>query len=160
MNLIRKYLSRKPFIKLVITVIFFLLFTSSVNALKWAYPFVSWDGYVYQVLNETIPEEKVGKVIGEVDTIPDDIGDFNGNASNKYEIGTKYYQIIGEKPGKAIAVRDGDEFLKAAIEYKQAFSLSFFLKEHSKMLKMIGFSIFFILIFILLRNLTRKNVKT
>ncbi|MFJ8262772.1 hypothetical protein ACIQ4I_12590 [Rummeliibacillus sp. NPDC094406] len=155
--MIRKYLSRHPIMNLLFMIIFFLLFTTSVNALKWAYPFVSWDGYVYQVLDERIPDDKIGKEIGEVDTIPDEIGDFNGNASNRYDIGTKYYQIVGKKTSNAIAVRDGNEYLKATIEYKQTFSLSFFLKEHSELLKMIGLAIIVIILLILFRNLALKR---
>ncbi|MGG0657661.1 hypothetical protein [Rummeliibacillus pycnus] len=154
----RKALSRSLFLKLPFIIIFFLLFTSSVFALSWAYSFVSWHGYVYQVSDEKIPVEKIGNEIGEVDTIPDKMtGDYNGNASNIFDIGTKYYQIVGEKTEEVIAVKDGDKYLKAAVEYKQSFSFPFYIKEHSKMFKLLSFALAFILLFMFFRKLVQNK---
>lgn len=91
------------------TVLFFILFifsfTTSIQALSWAYSFVVWNGNVYEVTDENLLDSKIGKVIGQVKTKPNDMtGDYYGNASNSYPKGTKYFEIIGTSTESAIAV--------------------------------------------------------
>ncbi len=49
------------------------MFTSSVQALSWAYPFVVWNGNVYEVKEEKVLESEIGKSIGEVKTRPNNM---------------------------------------------------------------------------------------
>ncbi|WP_101841884.1 hypothetical protein [Halobacillus sp. Marseille-P3879] len=103
----------------------FILQGGAVSAVSWAYPFVVWNGGVYQVTEETV--EEVGKVIGEVETKPDEEGNYRGNASNAYEIGTKYYSISDSDPKEEIAVEDGNQYVKAVYENKAPKSASFYI---------------------------------
>jgi hypothetical protein len=79
-----------------LTLVLFLVFftaSSTVYALSWAYPFVVWKDNVYEVTEEALGNEDIGNQIGQVKTKPNDMtGDFYGNASNTYPIGTKYYE--------------------------------------------------------------------
>lgn len=95
-----------PLLRMVLFLILFIFsFISSAQALSWAYSFVVWSGNVYEVTEETVLESKLGEVIGEVKTKPNDMtGNFYGNASNSYPKGTKYYEINGRSTESAIAV--------------------------------------------------------
>lgn len=106
------------------TLVFLLLAMTSVQALSWAYEFVSWDGNVYEVLDEPIKEDRIGKPIGEVKTKPDDMtGDFYGNASNAYPIGTKYFEITGMPADQEIAVEiETKRWIKASFVHKSPFN--------------------------------------
>lgn len=98
-------------------ILLFLSISLSVQALSWAYTFVVFDGKVYEVLNTSIAEEKIGQVIGEVETsVNDETGRYYGNASNWYPIGTVYREVKGESVEVAIAVEDGGEWKRA--EYR------------------------------------------
>ncbi|WP_449539702.1 hypothetical protein [Ferdinandcohnia sp. Marseille-Q9671] len=91
--------------KLLFFIFVLFSFTSTVQALSWAYSFVVWNGNVYEVTDENMIETEIGKVIGEVKTKPNDMtGNFYGNASNSYPKGTKYYEISGTPTESAIAV--------------------------------------------------------
>ncbi|CAH0344046.1 hypothetical protein [Bacillus sp. CECT 9360] len=109
--------------------LFFVLFTfmisSSVQALSWAYLFVVWEGKVYEVKQEEIvANSEIGKSIGEVRTIPDDMtGDYYGNASNYYPKGTKYYEIMGTSTSSAIAVKEDNQWVKAVFVHKAPFHI-------------------------------------
>lgn len=111
-----------------ILLIFFLLifmFSSSVQALSWAYPFVVWNGKVYEVRHQEIVEDsKVGKILGEVKTKPnDETGSYYGNASNHYPKGTKYYEIKGTSTSESIAVEDDKVWVKAVFVHKAPFHI-------------------------------------
>ncbi|WP_431803529.1 hypothetical protein [Halobacillus andaensis] len=97
---------------------FFLFSSISVQALDWA-PFVVWEGKVYNVTEEIIPEEEIGDVIGEVNTKPNErTGSYYGNASNVYPKGTKYSEIEGTSTDAEIAVeKSNSNWVKA--EYAQ-----------------------------------------
>lgn len=107
-----------------LTLVFLLLAMAPVQALSWAYEFVSWDGNVYEVLDEPIKEDSIGKTIGEVKAEPDDMtGDFYGNASNAYPIGTKYFEIIGMSTDQEIAVEiETKQWVKASFVNKSPFN--------------------------------------
>lgn len=57
-----------------------LLFTFSAQGLDLAYPFVVWEGNVYEVTDEEVSKNDIEKEIGQVKTIPNDMtGDYYGN---------------------------------------------------------------------------------
>ncbi|MER2261624.1 MAG: hypothetical protein ABS934_06375 [Psychrobacillus sp.] len=91
--------------KILIFFFLILLMTTSVHALSWAYPFVVWDGNVYEVSKEKVSEEDIGRNIGKVKTKPNDMtGSYYGDASNAYPIGTNYFEIKGKSTSIVIAV--------------------------------------------------------
>ncbi|ETT84116.1 hypothetical protein MKZ08_08775 [Viridibacillus sp. FSL R5-0477] len=102
---------------LIFTIFLFfaLLSTSTVHAQILTYPFVVWDGKVYEVSEVVLLDEKIGNVIGKVNTKPNDSsGDYYGNASNTFAIGTKYYEISGVSMADAIAVEnERGQFIQA-----------------------------------------------
>jgi len=104
-------------------VLFLLLFATPAHALSWAYPFVVWDGKVYEVKQEdVIPKQDIGKRIGEVKTIPNDMtGRYYGDASNMYPKGTAYHAIDGKNPDKTIAVKDGNRYVEAVYRHDAPF---------------------------------------
>lgn len=126
--------------------LFLLLFSTSVNALSWAYPFVSWDGHVYEILDDTIENKLIGKKIGEVEFQPNSVnGEYHGNASNFVDIGTPYYQIIGINTDEAIAIQVDNQYRKATFKEEQAVSSSTSVKEFHPII-LISVSIGFILL--------------
>lgn len=109
----------------VLLVLLIVMASSTVYALDWAYPFVVWDGKVYEVkVEEVIEENEIGKVIGKVKTKPNDMtGSYYGNASNSLPKGTKYYEIKGVPTTSAIAVRKDDRWIKAVYLHKAPFHI-------------------------------------
>ncbi|MCH1627721.1 hypothetical protein [Fredinandcohnia quinoae] len=104
---------KKTFILLIACL---LIHTASANALSWAYWFVVHNGKVYEV-KEDIPlnKEELDGVIGKVETKADEYsGKYSGNASNYYEIGTRYYEIAKVSKSEAIAVEiQPNKYVKA-----------------------------------------------
>ncbi|QDQ03457.1 hypothetical protein FOH38_19025 [Lysinibacillus fusiformis] len=101
--------------------VFIFAFTSSVQALDWAYPFVVWNGNVYEVKEEKVVERQIGEVIGEVKTRPNDMtGDYYGDASNAYPKGTKYFAINEVATETAIAVEIGENQWQKAVYVHEA----------------------------------------
>ncbi|MET3699711.1 hypothetical protein SAMN05877753_10179 [Bacillus oleivorans] len=100
-----------------------LFIHSSGQALTWAYPFVVWDRNVYEVTEEKVPRQEIEKYIGKVKSRADDMtGEYYGNASNAYPIGTKYYKIKGISTESAIAVEvHENDWLKAEYEHDAPF---------------------------------------
>ena len=113
--------------KKIILLSCFVVFTiaTSVQALSWAITFVVWEGKVYEVKQEELIENsEIGKVIGEVETQPDDeTGEHYGNASNYYPIGTKYYEIKGISTSHAIAIKEANQWVKAVYVHKAPFHI-------------------------------------
>jgi len=106
---------------LLFFILFILTFTSSVRALSWAYPFVVWNGKVYEVKEEKVLANQIGEKIGEVKTKPNDMtGDYYGNASNAYPKGTNYFEINNISTKNAIAVEVGDNEWQKAVYVHQA----------------------------------------
>ena len=88
---------------------------SPVEALSWNSEFVVWDDRVYEIKEEIIEPHEIGKYIGKVDAEADDYtGDYDGNASNIYPIGTKYYEIKNLSSDHAIAVEFSKQQWKKA----------------------------------------------
>ena len=98
-----------------------LMISSSVQALVWAYPFVTWDGKVYEVKEEELLQKsEIGKRIGKVKTQPYYIDKarteamaVSGDGSNVYPIGTPYYEIKGVSTSTSIAVKVGNKWIRA-----------------------------------------------
>lgn len=110
---------------ILLSLLFSFLITSHVQALKWVYPFVVWDGKVYEVKQEEIiNKSEIGKVIGEVKSMADDMtGEYYGDASNYYPKGTKYYEIKGTPTSTAIAVKEDSIWIKAIFAHKAPFHI-------------------------------------
>ncbi|AJD89805.1 hypothetical protein JMA_04880 [Jeotgalibacillus malaysiensis] len=110
-------MQRKPVTFITgIIVLFFFSLPQNIYATSWAYSFVVWDGYVYQVTVEEV--ERVGDEIGEV-TAFSDMDQLPGNFSNDYREGTKYYSIEGTDTSEAIAVEiSEDQYVKAYKEHE------------------------------------------
>ena len=106
-------------------VVFIFLITSSVQALSWAYSFVVWDGNVYEVKEDNIPESEIGNKIGEVKTKPNDMtGNYYGDASNAYPKGTEYFEINRISTEIAIAVEvEENKWQKAVYAHEAPFRL-------------------------------------
>ncbi|WP_077619555.1 hypothetical protein [Bacillus sinesaloumensis] len=109
-----------------LTMVCLLLSSATVSALSWAYAFVVHDGKVYEVKEDmTINQTELGKMIGKVKTKADEYtGDYYGNASNYYDIGTRYYEITGISTDEAIAVEvEKDHYAKAVYAHDSPFHL-------------------------------------
>ncbi|TCI46069.1 hypothetical protein EVJ27_06140 [Exiguobacterium sp. SH3S2] len=103
-------------------VVFLLSVSLSVHALSWAYAFVVLDGRVYEVTDEVVAEADLGEVVGEVEALADDMtGDYYGDASNMYPIGTEYRQVEGESVEDVLAVEDGTEWKRAEFVHEAPF---------------------------------------
>lgn len=109
----------------LLSMLLLFFIASSVQALSWAYPFVVWDGNVYEVKEEEfLQESEIGGAIGEVKTQADDMtGNFYGDASNLYPKGTQYYEITGTPTSEAIAVEVDGEWFKAEYAHKAPFHI-------------------------------------
>lgn len=98
----------------LITVLFVVLTSflpAKAMATKWLYPFVVWDGYVYEVSEESVTA--IGNEIGQVKKYSD-MEPQSGNFSNTYPKGTKYYAIKGVSTEEALAVQESaGQYMKA-----------------------------------------------
>jgi len=100
-----------------------LLFPCKAMATSWAYPFVVWDDYIYVVSDEYVGN--IAKEIGQV-TKYSDMEQFEGNFSNIYPKGTKYYAIEGVATDIAIAIDLGNgHYIKAIREGAYAYQKSY-----------------------------------
>lgn len=111
----------KKIIPLALLMVF--VFCGTVQALSWAYPFVVWEGKLYEVKEEDrLSEGEITEEIGRVATLADDMsGNYYGNASNFYPVGTVYYAIRDTGTSDAIAVNAEGEYLKAVYSQKAKF---------------------------------------
>jgi hypothetical protein len=100
-------MNNKRFIRYVslFTLLIFFVYPSHSFATSWAYPFVVWEGYTYEVIDEPVTdiERKIGNV-----TKYSDMETYPGNFSNAYKKGTIYYSIKGVSTDEAIAVQVED----------------------------------------------------
>ncbi|QOR67831.1 hypothetical protein IM538_06775 [Cytobacillus suaedae] len=96
---------------LLLITLFTLILPDQSLATKWAYPFVVWEGYIYEITDEYVTD--VDLEVGEV-TAYSDMEQLSGNFSNTYKVGTKYYTIKGESSDEVIAVEEADgKYVKA-----------------------------------------------
>jgi hypothetical protein len=86
---------------------------SNHSSADWAYSFVVFDGFTYQLSDEYV--EDISGEIGEVTRYSDMEGTYSGNFSNVYEKGTKYYAITGISTEEAIPVEEKDGRYRKAI---------------------------------------------
>lgn len=128
---------------LLFVFVFLSITNTYVHALSWAYPFVVWNGKVYEVTGEQVFNEKIGKQIGEVKRKPDEMtGDYYGNASNIYVKGTKYYELKGVHTKDAIAVEAKEnEWVKAVFAQKAPFHWMDIVTKGLPIVILIGFVI-------------------
>lgn len=138
----------------LLTLVLVFIFASSVQALSWAIIFVVWDGKVYEVKqDETIDPGKIGKVIGGVETQPDEeTGKYYGNASNYFPIGTKYYEIKGISTSDAIAIKENDQWIKAVYVHDAPFHIMNIIKNPLFIFSMV-------IVFIMLIGMTFRKVR-
>lgn len=111
----------KKIIPVALLIVF--VYCGTAQALSWAYPFVVWDGRLYEVKEEErLPAIDIDEAIGRVATMADDMsGAYYGNASNYHPIGTVYYAIKEARTGEAIAVKVEGEYLKAVYRQEPMF---------------------------------------
>lgn len=141
----------------LLSLLLVFMISSSVQALSWAITFVVWEGKVYEVKHEEIiGNSEIGKIIGEVKTKSDDMtGDYYGNASNFYPIGTKYYEIKGIPTSNTIAIKEDNQWAKAVYVYKAPFHIMNVLTNPFFIFSIVGIS----LIIIGLLSRTKKSTK-
>ncbi|CAG9621598.1 hypothetical protein [Sutcliffiella rhizosphaerae] len=110
---------------MTITLLLIFMLSHTIHALSWAFPFVVWQGKVYEAkVEEIIPENDINKIIGEVKTQPNDMtGNYYGDASNYYPSGTKYYEIKGILTSTAIAVKENNQWVKAVYDHDAPFHI-------------------------------------
>lgn len=105
-------------------VLLLLSISLSAQALSWAYAFVVLDGRVYEVMEVAVLEGDLGEVVGEVETMADDMdGSYYGDASNMYPIGTTYREVNGEAMEDVLAVEDESGWKRAEYRHDAPFSL-------------------------------------
>lgn len=102
----------KPYLRMVyFCLLMMIIVPTNAVATSWVYPFVVWDGYMYEVTDEKVTtiENEIGAV-----TKYSDMKEYGGNFSNAYPKGTKYFAIKGMDTEIAIAVEvDKGNYLKA-----------------------------------------------
>lgn len=97
--------------KSLLVIILFCTLVPTVNA-DWARAFVVYAGNTYEITNEKVDADNIGKIIGQVTSYSDKEGTYSGNFSNVYSVGTKYYMLKGIEPGEAIAVKTKDGYIR------------------------------------------------
>ncbi|OAH55790.1 MULTISPECIES: hypothetical protein [Bacillaceae] len=102
-----------------ILIVLLITFASPAQSLSWSYPFVVHDGNVYEVTEEEVIN--VGSQIGEVNRETEKMtGDYSGDASNVYPVGTAYVDIIGLPTDIAIAVETAPGQFQKAVYTQEA----------------------------------------
>ena len=86
---------------------------SSNSAADWAYSFVVWEGYIYELSDDYV--KVVEEEIGEVTSYSNSEGTYTGNFSNEYKTGTKYFSIVGVNTDEAIAIKEDEGVYRKAI---------------------------------------------
>lgn len=104
------------------TIIFLLIFSFILLPTKlfadWAYSFVVYNGYIYEISDEYVTE--IEKNIGKVTKYSDRERTYYGNFSNTFKKGTRYYSIKGISTDGAIAIEDAGKYIKAIRKSKYA----------------------------------------
>lgn len=90
---------------MVAFIAFFFLSLPATDALTWIAFFVVWEGNVYEITEEQVPASEIRERIGEVNSEANDMtGDYYGNASNYFPVGTDYFAIDGVSTVDAVTV--------------------------------------------------------
>jgi hypothetical protein len=121
---------------------------SSKSFADWAYSFVEYDDYIYVISGENVKD--IDKEIGQVTKYSDLEGTYNGNFSNTYKKGTKYYSIKGISTETAIAVDDNGKYIKAIREGEYAG------EKFSPFSWIIGGVVIFIMLILLIMMVEKK----
>ncbi len=97
---------------LLVTIMLLAACTDNNSSADWAHSFVVWQGYIYHVTEEYV--DNVDEEIGAVTMYSDMEGTYEGNFSNVYKKGTKYFSIRGMNTDVAIAIEtEKGEYRKA-----------------------------------------------
>jgi hypothetical protein len=107
-------MKKKQFLLLALTftLLAAMFSPSKTSATSWAYSFVVWNGYIYEMTDEFVTD--IEQEIGQV-TKYSDMETYAGNFSNTYKKGTKYFSIQGISTDEAIAVEINEGKYKKAI---------------------------------------------
>jgi len=81
------------------------------SSASWAYEFVIYKGDIYRITTDIVTN--VGKNIGAVTKYSNIEGTYSGNFSNKYPVGTKYFDIPGVNMNKSIAIQFENSYIRA-----------------------------------------------
>lgn len=143
----------KPYLQMIPLCIFMLIIVP-VNAVatSWVYPFVVWDGYMYEVTDEKVTtiENKIGAV-----TKYSDMEQYGGNFSNAYPKGTKYFAIKGIDTEIAIAVQvDKGNYLKAIRDGEYTYPSQPSVAQY--LIRALGVIGLFLMLFLLFNALRKK----
>lgn len=143
----------KPYLRMVsFCLLIMILVPANAVATNWVYPFVVWDGYMYEVTDEKVTtiENEIGAV-----TKYSDMKQYGGNFSNAYPKGTKYFAIKGMDTEVAIAVEvDNGNYLKAIRDGEYTYP-----SQHNvanNLIKIIVVTGLFLILFLLFNALRKK----
>ncbi|MEA0553226.1 hypothetical protein U1P98_22205 [Lysinibacillus irui] len=141
----------KPYLRMVsFCLLIMIIIPANAVATSWVYPFVVWDGYMYEVTDEKVTtiENKIGAV-----TKYSDMKEYGGNFSNAYPKGTKYFSIKGIDTEIAIAVQvDKGTYLKAIRDGEYTYHQFNIAHNLFKALVVIGLFLILFLLFNALRK--------
>jgi hypothetical protein len=148
-------MKKKQFLLLALTftLLAAMFSPSKTSATSWAYSFVVWNGYIYEMTDEFVTD--IEQEIGQV-TKYSDMETYAGNFSNTYKKGTKYFSIQGISTDEAIAVEINEGKYKKAIrtgEYQGG------KRDPLKLILYGGVSVIFLLIGISLFVTIRRKTK-
>ncbi|MFS0727656.1 hypothetical protein [Paenibacillus sp. 1P07SE] len=90
--------------------------TGTNSSADWAYSFVIWNDDIYEITDEKIDQDQIGKELGEIKQFSDTEGIYDNGFSNRYPPGTKLYSIKGVELSEYIAIRNEDDSYIKAID--------------------------------------------
>jgi hypothetical protein len=138
--------------KIISSILFFTILSSiylpSKSIADWASSFVVYDQYIYEISDEYVTE--IDEEIGRVTKYSDMEGTYNGNFSNTFKKGTKYYSIKGVGTERAIAVDVNDKYVKAIRQGEYAG------QKYSPFSWIIGGAIIFVMLTLLIFIVEKK----
>lgn len=86
--------------------------SQNATAGSWAFRAINWHNVVYRVTDQKV--DKVGSLLGKIKYSSANETDDKGDGfSNYYKVGMELYSVPGVKQTDAIAVKDGDDYIKA-----------------------------------------------
>lgn len=135
------------------SIVILLFIPMTAGATSWVYHFVVWDGHIYKMT-----EEKVTSIDNEIGAVTkySDMEQYEGNFSNTYPKGTKYFAIKGIDTEVAIAVQvDKGQYLKAINDGEYTYQRQTNITLN--LYKVVGIMALFIMIYILFTSLRKKR---
>lgn len=99
---------------IILGIIAFLLIPFQIASADWASRFVVYSNDIYELTDEGVNPNEIGKKVGEVTRYSDHEGTYRGNFSNTFPKGTSYFSIKDIDPKEVIAVKTIENtYLKA-----------------------------------------------